>query len=135
MPVGVDKGRGWIYLLLDLLLRVVYVGSTQSYIPVRVLDHAKRAPQNNGRYYGSKEVLRGYEGFGKGRRHVCTQLAKVRGPIQELEMREGLLQASGFWMGLQNKRYKCWENDPNCGYKITGVRSFRLKMRKGKGPG
>jgi hypothetical protein len=125
-----DKGRGWIYLLLDLVLRVCYIGSTQGFVPVRIMDHARRGPLDGGRYYGSKEVLRGYEGFGKGRRHVAIDLTRVVGDKNAIEFREGMLQSTGFWMCLAGIKYKCWENDFEMGYRTCGIRSCRLRKRR-----
>ena len=149
-----DKGRGWIYLLIDKSRRVIYVGSTQGFIPVRALLHAKRARLARVKYTGSKEALQGYngvwisplifklhcflifvfysgvrEGFGEGRRHECVELARVDGDIAELELREGYVQASGFWMCLRNKQHRCWENNPRRGFNVAGVESFRVRMR------
>ena len=126
----VDKGRGWIYILVDKLLRVVYIGSTQGYIPARALYHAKRSGLTRAKYSGSYEALRGYNGFGVGRRHVLIEMEKVVGDTQALEHREGLVQATGFWMALQNRKYRCWENDPAAGFNVNGLESFRLRLRR-----
>ena len=47
-----------------------------------------------------------------------------------IEVSEEELIASGFWMCLAGRQYKCWENDVTQGNRTRGVASFRLRKRR-----
>ena len=125
-----DQGRGWLYAIVNRRSRTVYFGSTGGFVPARALKHVIIFSGENSPYMVSQEVLRGYAGFGQDKRHVLIDLMEVVGDRDLVEFKEGKLIASGFWMCLAGRKYKCWENDASQGCRARGVASFRLKKRR-----
>ena len=133
---SLNRHYGWLYLVIDLVLRTVYVGSTVNrVVPVRAGDHLKLMNSNGGRYTAATEVLVGYAGFGPGRRHQLVLLQEHGRDTREeltdfLREQESRLIAPHFIVLFAERRYKTYRNMPNAGYGVQGVRSYKLKRRR-----
>lgn len=128
---SLNRHYGWLYLVIDLVLRTIYVGSTVNrVVPARAGAHLRCS-----KYTAAKEVLVGYAGFGPGRRHQLVLLQEHGRDTSEeltdfLHEQESRLIAPHFFVLFAERQYKTYRNFPSAGYGVQGVRSYKLKRRR-----